>query len=251
MAAAKKKAATKAPDKAARASWRNRIIAFAQVDPATLKANPLNWRMHPESQKRAMSDVFAQVGFVEAIIVNKTTGHILDGHMRHQLALEHREQTVPVLYVDMTAEEEKLSLTILNPMAELATTDPEKLAELLADLPRLGGALDELLGSLDELAGGAMVKDTNTGGAGAKRSPIKHAAHALRMMLAVTDVAVVERAIARTGNANRGEALMTICREYLSEHEADDDAEGQLDSGAQGSLADQLEKAAQGLAGHS
>lgn len=241
-----KRAAAPAPDRARRATWKNRIVGYAQVDPATLKANPLNWRVHPDSQKRAMGDVFSQLGYVEAVIVNKTTGHIIDGHMRHAMAIEHREPKMPVLYVQMTLEEERLALSILNPMAELAATDPEKLAELLAGIERKGGPLDELLASLEEQAGGAMVKNAQS--SNGKRS-IGSPTHAMRMMLAVPEVATVERAIARTGIANRGEALTTICRAYLSEHEAGENAEGQHDTGAKGLTPDQLAQALSGAAG--
>lgn len=235
-----------APDKAQRASWKNRIVSLEFVDPATLKPNPGNWRTHPEAQKRAMTDAFSQLGYIEAVIVNKTTGHMIDGHMRHQLALEHREPQIPVLYVKLTEAEERLALTTVNPLAELAVTDPEKLQELLGGVERKGGPLDELLSSLEELAGGAVVKNaTSTTG---KRS-VGATTHTMRAMLAVPEIAVVERALARTGIANRGNALVTICREYLSEHEGDEGAEGQHDAGPQGGVESELAEAAAGLAG--
>jgi hypothetical protein len=234
-----------APDKAERATWKTRIVEFrADVDPKTLKPNPDNWRVHPEAQRRAMSDVFKQLGYVEAVVVNKTTGHIIDGHMRHQLAVEHQEPRVPVLYVQLSIEEERLALTTMNPLAELAVTDPEKLTELLASVPRNGGALDELLADLEQSAGGAVVK--HAGQARTGQRSVGQKLHAMRMMMAVPEVATVERALARTGIANRGEALLEICRAYLSENEGDD-AKGQHDAGAKGGLEAQLAEAAGAL----
>ena len=79
--------------------WRSRIVRHADADPAELKANPQNWRTHPPAQREALAQTLDEVGWVQDIVVNKTTGHVVDGHLRIELALERGEATVPVVYV--------------------------------------------------------------------------------------------------------------------------------------------------------
>lgn len=192
--------------------WKSRIVGHGKADPKTLKANPLNWRMHPETQTRAMRAAFERLGVIEGVIVNKRTGHIVDGHMRCELAIENEEPLVDVIYIDISLEEEKLALSIINPMAELASTDPEKLAELLGGVKRQGGPLDELLASLEEQAVGAVMKEVREKESSGTSA---HRTHVMRLMIENPDVAVIERAIAMTGLANRGEALLALCHSYL------------------------------------
>src|SRR5687768_3388257 len=45
--------------KPALAAWRNRIVGEAEVPAAELKANPRNWRTHPENQRAALDGVLS------------------------------------------------------------------------------------------------------------------------------------------------------------------------------------------------
>lgn len=228
--------------------WKSRVVGRADVDPRKLKDNPLNWRMHPVTQQRTMRDAMETIGVIDDIIVNKRTGHIIDGHGRKELAIANEEPTVGVLYVDLSLAEEKLALAMINPMSELAATDPEKLGALLGEVERHGGPLDALLAELEEQASGAIVKHMKgEGGTSGKRN-VGTSTHVMRMMLENPDVALVERALALTGLQNRGDALLNICRVYLG---SQNDAEGQHDTRAESSLEDQLAKALGGGAGDS
>jgi hypothetical protein len=122
-----------APDTAA-AAWRNRIVGQGEEAPDKLLANPKNWRIHPAAQQEALGSVLDTVGWVGQVLVNRGTGLVVDGHLRVSLALERHEATVPVLYVDLTPEEEALVLTSLDPISAMAGTDDDKLRELLADV---------------------------------------------------------------------------------------------------------------------
>src|SRR5687768_492532 len=84
------------------AKWKSRVVGRADVDPRKLKDHPLNWRVHPDTQQRVMRDFIQTVGVLDDIIVNKRTGHIIDGHQRKQLAIDNEESTVGVLYVDLS-----------------------------------------------------------------------------------------------------------------------------------------------------
>ncbi len=83
--AAKRKAAS------TRALWANRIVAEAEVDPAELRGHPQNWRRHTDQQRAAMRGVLDEVGWVQRIIVNETTGHVIDGHLRLDEAFRRGE----------------------------------------------------------------------------------------------------------------------------------------------------------------
>lgn len=132
--------------------WRNRIVGYGVEDANQLLANPANWRIHPKYQQDALSGVLAEVGWVQNIIVNKTTGHVVDGHLRAALAIS-KGAKVPVTYVELTDAEEKLILATIDPIGALAVTDNDKLAELIKTLD--GQALpvpEDVQDVLDDLA---------------------------------------------------------------------------------------------------
>jgi len=60
---------------------RSRIVGSGEADPAALVANPRNWRTHPAEQGAALTGVLERVGWVQQVIVNRTTGHLVDGHL--------------------------------------------------------------------------------------------------------------------------------------------------------------------------
>ena len=113
---------------------RNRIIGHGQEAPDQLLANPANWRIHPKAQQAALAGVLDEVGWVQSVIVNQRTGHLVDGHMRVSLALRDGVASVPVAYVDLSPEEEALILATIDPISAMAVTDSDQLAALLADV---------------------------------------------------------------------------------------------------------------------
>jgi DNA modification methylase len=129
-------------------TWQNRIIGSGQEDPEQLLANPGNWRIHPRAQQDALSGVLDEVGWVDQIIVNQRTGHVVDGHLRVSLALRRNEPTVPVLYVDLSEAEEKLVLATLDPIAAMATADKEQLDALLQGVQTGDAAVQAMLAEL-------------------------------------------------------------------------------------------------------
>ena len=127
--------------------WRSRIVGTGDEDPRELRANPSNWRRHPGSQRNALGEVLKEVGWVTQVIKNVQTGNLVDGHMRVELATERGEPTVPVTYVDLTEDEERLVLATLDPIGALADTDTEALTALVASLS-IDGELDAMLKAL-------------------------------------------------------------------------------------------------------
>lgn len=132
-------------------TWQQRIVGTGEVAPADLVPNPENWRQHPHHQRQALRDLLDRVGWVQQVVVNRTTGHLVDGHLRAQLAVEDEVTTVPVLYVELSEAEERLVLASLDPLGALAVPDTDQLQALIANLPDLDGS--DLEGMLDDLLG--------------------------------------------------------------------------------------------------
>ncbi len=124
--------------------WRSRIVGEEDVAPDQLLANPLNFRVHPKAQQEALSETLDRIGFVQRVVVNRTTGHVVDGHARVELALRRGQPTIPVVYVELTEAEERLALATLDPIGAMAGTDDVLLEQLLGDI-RAG---DESLAAL-------------------------------------------------------------------------------------------------------
>ena len=97
-------------------SWRSRIVGQGEEAPAALIPNPRNWRTHPQAQLDALGGALDEVGWVQQVIVNKQTGHLVDGHARVELALAREEKAVPVVYVDLSEDEEAIVLASLDPL---------------------------------------------------------------------------------------------------------------------------------------
>lgn len=133
--------------------WRNRIIGYSQEDPESLLANPDNFRVHGKDQQTSMRGVLDEVGWVEEVIVNQNTGHMIDGHMRVMLAMKHKEPTVPVKWVDLTEAEEKLVLATLNPLGAMASTDRASLDGLIRDISTGNKDIQNLLAQIAANAG--------------------------------------------------------------------------------------------------
>lgn len=136
---------------------RSRIVGEGDEAPDQLLANPLNWRRHPKQQQKALEAMLRQVGWVQRVIVNKRTGHIVDGHLRVEVALRRDEPTVPVIYVDLSKEEEKVVLAAIDPIGGLAQTDQAMLDDLLKVTSSGDDELDAFLQSLGSDAAGLQA----------------------------------------------------------------------------------------------
>ena len=85
---------------------------------------------------------------MQRIVVNRRSGRILDGHARVEEAARRGEPQVPVVYVDLTDEEEALVLASFDPIGALADADPTALTSLLADVETADRAVQTLLAGL-------------------------------------------------------------------------------------------------------
>ena len=113
---------------------KNRIVGSGEEQLDQIMFNPRNWRIHPLSQQDALKGVLEEVGWVQQVIINKRTGNLIDGHLRCQLAAREGQKTIPVVYVDVSEDEEALVLATLDPIAAMAATDKQKLDELFHNI---------------------------------------------------------------------------------------------------------------------
>ncbi len=128
--------------------WENRIVSSGTEDPEQLLANPLNFRRHPAHQKKSMTGVLSEIGWIQDVIVNKVTGHIIDGHLRVELAMQ-RSEKVPVKYVELSEHEEKIALASIDPIGALAEQDQTMLDDLIEDIGTVEN--DDLSAFLDSM----------------------------------------------------------------------------------------------------
>lgn len=128
---------------------RSRITGHGDVEVKDLLANPLNFRRHPGSQMNALRGSMKELGWLKTILINKNTGHILDGHARVEEAMRQGLLTIPATIVDLTEAEEKLALAVLDPITEMANKDDAILKDLLSQVETEDVGLRALLDSLD------------------------------------------------------------------------------------------------------
>jgi len=131
-------------------NWANRIVGEGVKPADQFLANPQNWRRHPKAQREALRAVLDEIGWVQRVIENVRTGHLIDGHERVWNALQAGNQDVPYVQVDVSEEEERLLLATLDPIGAMAETDAAQLDELLQGVRAESEALQQLLGELAE-----------------------------------------------------------------------------------------------------
>jgi hypothetical protein len=131
---------------------RDRVLRLERVRGRDLAPNPKNWRQHPQAQRDAMKVVLAEVGFAGAALARETDAGLalIDGHLRAELA---PDQEIPVLVLDVTAEEGDKLLASFDVLTGMAEEDKRKRLALLRELRELGGGgleFKELLASWDD-----------------------------------------------------------------------------------------------------
>jgi len=149
---AKKKTDAQAPPKNEPAQWRSKIVGHGKVAASQLLANPFNHRRHPQKQRDVVSASIQELGFIKSVIVNQLTGHIVDGHERVMQALGVGDDTlVDVEYVELSPEDEKKALLVLDASSELAEVDASQLDQLVAECSFSHDGFSELLSGFESI----------------------------------------------------------------------------------------------------
>ena len=209
------------PKQAKSNGWRNRIVESGELPANQFLPHELNARRHPNYQREALRGSLNEIGWVEPVVVSKRSGKLLDGHARIEEALSRDENSlVPFVAVDVSAEEESLILATLDPIASLAVYEQQAQEELLAGLEAEDLALEALLEQ--QRAEIEQVKATKDSKPNEREGMTASKHGVVKMAISSRDIGLIEKAIYSTGQSNRGEALVEICREYLN-------AKGQFD----------------------
>lgn len=115
--------------------WKNRIVGEGERPAKDFNLNALNWRTHPDLQREAMNAILGEIGWLQRVLVNRTTGNVIDGHLRVEEALKQGEDTpVPYVEVDLSEEEERKALALFDKLTGMAGKNPEIYAELIESL---------------------------------------------------------------------------------------------------------------------
>ncbi|MFH0825270.1 MAG: hypothetical protein V2B18_21170 [Pseudomonadota bacterium] len=101
------------------------------LDPMTLKPNPSNFRRHPEQQKKVLAAMITEVGWAGALLLNESTGHLIDGHARQEDAVARNEAAIPVLVGAWSLADERKILATLDPIAAMAEQADDIYRELM------------------------------------------------------------------------------------------------------------------------
>ena len=130
---------------------RDRIKELRRVQASELRPNPRNWRVHPAAQQEALRGVLAEIGFADALLARELPDgslELIDGHLRAETT---PDQIVPVLVLDVTAEEATKILLTHDSLAALAETNHENLAVLMASCSFENPAVQAMLAELSSL----------------------------------------------------------------------------------------------------
>ena len=206
--------------------WHNRISGYGEESPDTLLANPRNFRRHPKHQQDALAGVLRDVGVVQNVIVNRTTGLVVDGHARIALAIRDGQTTIPITYVELSEAEESLVLATLDPIAALATIDAEILENLLREVTTGDAAVQAMLDAL-AVDAGIVPDDTWADVLGGLPDGDKSPFQQMTFTVSDAQADTIKQALRRaqkaeafidTGNENsNGNALARICEAYNGE----------------------------------
>lgn len=132
-------------------AWASGIPVYCAHDAiakiSELRQNPMNPNKHPPEQIKKLGGVIRRNGWRQPITVSTRSGMIVKGHGRLMAAELEELDEAPVDYQDYESEAAEMAdLWADNYIAELAETDQQLAASLLAGIQQAGEPL-ELAGS--------------------------------------------------------------------------------------------------------
>ena len=123
---------------------RDRIVELRRVRAGDLVPHPNNYRVHSGAQRATLRAALEEVGHADALIATKLPDGrlmLINGHMRADI---DPKAYVPVLILDVSREEADKLLLLLDPLAEMAQRDSDRIKALLATVQTESEALREL-----------------------------------------------------------------------------------------------------------
>ena len=132
-------------------TYPHKIKEYRRVAASGLRANPANFRKHPAKQMAALRGSLRQVGKIAPLIAYDDPEHgltLIDGHARLD-----EDTTWDVAIVDLTPDEARLAMALLDPIAALAETDAVALRSLLDSVATDDEAVQAHLDNMETLNG--------------------------------------------------------------------------------------------------
>ena len=130
---------------------KNAIIRYGEQPASEFLAHPHNPRKHPDKQRKLVNASLKRFGWVAPVVVNVTTGYVIDGHERVWQALSAGDDTpVPFVEVQVPTELEAELIAVFDRITSEATYDPDNLTALLAQIQTDDAILGALLSEMEE-----------------------------------------------------------------------------------------------------
>jgi DNA modification methylase len=129
---------------------RNRIVGHRRVRAGDLVPHELNYRLHPDHQKAALKGIYKEVGFARSLLAYELPDgrlKLIDGHLRRDI---DPDMEVDVEILDVTDDEAKKLLLLIDPLASLAEDDSQRIAELLKIVETDDAGISQMLAGLAE-----------------------------------------------------------------------------------------------------
>jgi hypothetical protein len=109
---------------------RNRILRHVRVRAGDLVPHELNPRVHTDVQRRALEQLYEEIGFARSLLAYPLPDgrlKLIDGHLRASMT---PDEELDVEVVDVNDAEARALLLAIDPLAQLAGYDPAVLEEL-------------------------------------------------------------------------------------------------------------------------
>lgn len=210
------------------AKYKNRVVETLVIRAGDLLKNDGNWRIHPIFQRQALGGLLESVGKIDALKAYRSSRYggltLVDGHLRQEF---DPDEEWTVLLLDITDDEADLVLAHMDNITKMAETNPLKLDELLERSKQLQSQqLRQASQRLQEaIAAQVAIHKRSMGDPDAPPKPEKAFDYkgsrekSIKVVLPVgEELSIVEKALKKTGERNRGQAMAVICRFYIENH---------------------------------
>jgi len=140
-------------------NWKREKVKLTDV-----QMMPSNPRAIGAEHLNALKESMARFGYVEPIVLNKRTGHIVGGHQRYAVLVAEGVAEATMVVVDMAEEDEMAAnITLNNPEieGEWDDTAAELMGKVEGAVPELAAALR--VGELREFVEGMRPKKSEEG----------------------------------------------------------------------------------------
>jgi len=193
-------------------------MTFGWEDPATLIPHPSNYRQHGAFQRKAFNTTLKAMGWLEPLVANRITRHVLDGHLRQDDATANRpDEKVPVIWIEIEEAKETAAIGVINKIREMASSDAALEERLALDIEREDEEVARALFAIEQ-AEPTQLPDLPTGGKGVfqQRCFQLHDDQAKNIIDALAIAKKHGHGKSTLNDNSNGNALAYIARHYIN-----------------------------------